>query len=365
MCLHIGQGFDAITAPPDAPIDNLIILATQVSALAAQDLLWGGGHAQLPRPQGRVVGGRDRLDPLLPRPLRPALHQPAVARPRLRRQAAERHLPRALARLLRHRPDRRSRCATTSASTSSPGSATTRTPTRSGPTPPRSCSPSSTTPARPTPTSTRSRGRTPAGTSATTRSSTSPRGRDGRQRCGRCRPTSTRRPGRAPSGASATRRCTPVDARGVDVGQSRPDLVARVVALAEVARVLVVGHLGERRAGACRARRPRDPRSRWRSGAGRRTARPRTCRRRRLIRRVAASEPWSTASATTSLTRSSARRARSGAIAQSTASIDTIARASAGGTGGQRERFAALVLLHVAPPQCPRTKKIGTTGSGP
>jgi predicted TIM-barrel fold metal-dependent hydrolase len=41
MCLHIGQGFGAIRSAPDAPIDNLIILATQVSAIAAQDLLWG------------------------------------------------------------------------------------------------------------------------------------------------------------------------------------------------------------------------------------------------------------------------------------------------------------------------------------
>ena len=41
MCLHIGQGFNAITLAPDAPIDNMIILATQVSAFAAQDLLWG------------------------------------------------------------------------------------------------------------------------------------------------------------------------------------------------------------------------------------------------------------------------------------------------------------------------------------
>jgi predicted TIM-barrel fold metal-dependent hydrolase len=41
MCLHIGQGFSAINSPADAPIDNMIILATQVSTLAAQDLLWG------------------------------------------------------------------------------------------------------------------------------------------------------------------------------------------------------------------------------------------------------------------------------------------------------------------------------------
>ena len=46
MCLHIGQGFAAINGAPGAPIDNLIILATQVSTFAAQDLLWGGAmHA--------------------------------------------------------------------------------------------------------------------------------------------------------------------------------------------------------------------------------------------------------------------------------------------------------------------------------
>ena len=48
MCLHIGQGFNAIISAPDAPIDNLIILATQVSALAAQDLLWGGAMHKYP-----------------------------------------------------------------------------------------------------------------------------------------------------------------------------------------------------------------------------------------------------------------------------------------------------------------------------
>ena len=48
MCLHIGQGFGAINSAPGAPIDNLIILATQVSALAAQDLLWGGALRAYP-----------------------------------------------------------------------------------------------------------------------------------------------------------------------------------------------------------------------------------------------------------------------------------------------------------------------------
>ncbi len=41
LCLHIGQGFSAINGTPGAPVDNYIILATQVATLAVQDLLWG------------------------------------------------------------------------------------------------------------------------------------------------------------------------------------------------------------------------------------------------------------------------------------------------------------------------------------
>jgi predicted TIM-barrel fold metal-dependent hydrolase len=41
MCMHIGQGLFSITMSPDAPMDNQLILATQVSAIAAQDLLFG------------------------------------------------------------------------------------------------------------------------------------------------------------------------------------------------------------------------------------------------------------------------------------------------------------------------------------
>ena len=48
VCLHIGQGFGAINGAPDAPIDNMIILATQVSTFAAQDLLWGGAMRRYP-----------------------------------------------------------------------------------------------------------------------------------------------------------------------------------------------------------------------------------------------------------------------------------------------------------------------------
>ena len=48
MNLHIGQGFGAIQSAPGAPIDNMIILATQVSTIAAQDLLWGGAFFAYP-----------------------------------------------------------------------------------------------------------------------------------------------------------------------------------------------------------------------------------------------------------------------------------------------------------------------------
>ncbi len=65
----------------------------------------GPGDAQLPGPEVRLLRGRHRLDPVLSGPQRPALHQPEVAAPRLRRQAAQRRVPRAFAGLLRHRQD--------------------------------------------------------------------------------------------------------------------------------------------------------------------------------------------------------------------------------------------------------------------
>jgi predicted TIM-barrel fold metal-dependent hydrolase len=48
VCLHIGQGFAAINSAPDVPIDNLMILSTQISTLAAQDLLWGAALRNYP-----------------------------------------------------------------------------------------------------------------------------------------------------------------------------------------------------------------------------------------------------------------------------------------------------------------------------
>ena len=60
----------------------------------------GPGVPEVPRPQGRLVGGRDRLDPVPPRPRATATTRTSGGRPRLRRQAAERDVPRALAGLL-------------------------------------------------------------------------------------------------------------------------------------------------------------------------------------------------------------------------------------------------------------------------
>jgi len=41
VCLHIGQGLDAINMGPDLHMDNYMVLSTQVSVLCVQDLLWG------------------------------------------------------------------------------------------------------------------------------------------------------------------------------------------------------------------------------------------------------------------------------------------------------------------------------------
>jgi predicted TIM-barrel fold metal-dependent hydrolase len=41
LSLHIGAGFDLIQKAPEAPIDHLIVLSCQISALVAQDLLFG------------------------------------------------------------------------------------------------------------------------------------------------------------------------------------------------------------------------------------------------------------------------------------------------------------------------------------
>ena len=41
LSLHIGAGFDVIQRPAEAPVDHLMVLACQISAITAQDLLFG------------------------------------------------------------------------------------------------------------------------------------------------------------------------------------------------------------------------------------------------------------------------------------------------------------------------------------
>ncbi|MFE3543080.1 amidohydrolase family protein [Nocardia sp. NPDC059177] len=49
MNLHIGQGFGVLRLAPDAPIDNLMVLAPSISLIAAQDLLWGPAFRRFPK----------------------------------------------------------------------------------------------------------------------------------------------------------------------------------------------------------------------------------------------------------------------------------------------------------------------------
>jgi predicted TIM-barrel fold metal-dependent hydrolase len=48
VCLHIAQGLDALDMGPEFPIDNYMVLATQVSVLCTQDLIWGPAMRTFP-----------------------------------------------------------------------------------------------------------------------------------------------------------------------------------------------------------------------------------------------------------------------------------------------------------------------------
>jgi predicted TIM-barrel fold metal-dependent hydrolase len=48
LSLHIGAGFEVIRRAPEAPIDHLMVLACQISAITAQDLLFGPTLRQFP-----------------------------------------------------------------------------------------------------------------------------------------------------------------------------------------------------------------------------------------------------------------------------------------------------------------------------
>jgi len=49
VCLHIGQGMDAINMGPDLSFDNYMVLSTQVSVLCVQDLIWGPAMRKYPK----------------------------------------------------------------------------------------------------------------------------------------------------------------------------------------------------------------------------------------------------------------------------------------------------------------------------
>src|SRR5690606_5969824 len=49
MNLHIGQGFGVLKLAPDAPIDNLMVLAPSISLIGVQDLLWGPAFRSYPK----------------------------------------------------------------------------------------------------------------------------------------------------------------------------------------------------------------------------------------------------------------------------------------------------------------------------
>ena len=106
LSLHIGAGFDVIQRPEEAPVDHLMVLACQISAITAQDLLFGPTLRRFPDLKVALSEGGigwipfyfDRID-------RHFANQEWLHR-RLRRQAAVRGLPRAHPGLLHHRPVR-------------------------------------------------------------------------------------------------------------------------------------------------------------------------------------------------------------------------------------------------------------------
>ena len=104
MNVHIGSsGRLAITAP-DAPMDVMITLQPMNIVQAAADLLWSKPIKEYPDLKIGAVGGRHRLDPVLPGARGSHLRDALDVDPSgLRRQAAQRGVPRALPDVLHQR----------------------------------------------------------------------------------------------------------------------------------------------------------------------------------------------------------------------------------------------------------------------
>ena len=90
MCLHIGQGLDAINMGPDFSIDNFMVLSTQVSVLASRTCCGGRRCASIPDLKVACSEGGIGWIPFHARPVRPPLREPEVDRSGLRRSAPAR-----------------------------------------------------------------------------------------------------------------------------------------------------------------------------------------------------------------------------------------------------------------------------------
>ena len=79
--IHLGSSGQLTVTAPDAPIDVMITLQPMNICAAAADLVWSRVFKEFPAHARRALGGRHRMDPVLPRPARPHLrHAPPVDR---------------------------------------------------------------------------------------------------------------------------------------------------------------------------------------------------------------------------------------------------------------------------------------------
>ena len=107
VCMHIGSSSSMAMTAPDAPIDVTITITPVNIIMCAADLIWSPIFRKFPNIKIVTVGGRDRLDPLLPRPRRLHVHpSQGVDAPGLRRQDAARRVPREHHHLLHRRSHR-------------------------------------------------------------------------------------------------------------------------------------------------------------------------------------------------------------------------------------------------------------------
>ena len=137
VCLHIGSSSSLVVTAADAPIDVLLALQPVNIIQAAADLLWSPVLRKFPDPEGLVVRGRDRLDPLLLGADGLDLRAPArLDGPGLRRRGSRASSSASTSSPASSMTLQVSPSATRSGSRRSAGSPTTRTPTPPGRCPP-------------------------------------------------------------------------------------------------------------------------------------------------------------------------------------------------------------------------------------